>query len=182
VVNYGSGGAAEILAFVFKDLEWATIGDMQTAEKHPIASITLPTKQPSAGPDYYLVAAGCQLAAHGCRRSVDQHRRCPPGKPGDQSSAYGGSFSLALIIESPIIMRWPPRPPSAKIGHRTEAVPLHDGRQAILTALHVLVAFTPYDLVVRQIMGAGGDNRPARRLVIMTPDLVNRLPALQPGC
>ncbi len=89
-------------------------------------------------------------------------------------AAYGGVvFPLALIIEAPIIMLLAAS--TALSRDRSSYVLVRRFMMrtgAILTLLHVLVAFTPlYDVVVRGILGAPAEIvEPARLgLMIMTP-------------
>jgi hypothetical protein len=71
-------------------------------------------------------------------------------------AAYGGIvFPLALIIESPIIMLLAASTALSKDWDSFARVRrFMMGASAILTALHVLVAFTPlYDVIARQLLG-----------------------------
>ncbi len=89
-------------------------------------------------------------------------------------AAYGGIvFPLALIIESPIIMLL-----SASVALSKDRASYRKVRSymmiagGLLTALHILVAFTPlYDVVVRGLLGAPSEIvEPARTgLRIMLP-------------
>ncbi len=95
-------------------------------------------------------------------------------EPEAHLAAYGGIvFPLALIFESPIIMLlaastalskdWA----SYRLGYRFMMI-----TSAILTAIHVLVAFTPlYDIVARELLGAPEATLEPGRigLMLMTP-------------
>ena len=89
-------------------------------------------------------------------------------------AAYGGVvFPLALIVESPIIMLLAASTALSK--DRASYAKLRRfmmGTSAILTVLHMLIAFTPlYYVVVNSILGAPAEIvEPARLgLMIMTP-------------
>jgi hypothetical protein len=89
-------------------------------------------------------------------------------------AAYGGIvFSLALIIEAPIIMMLAASTALSKDWDSYQKLRrLMNGISAVLTLIHILIAFTPlYDLVVRGLIGAPDEIvEPARiGLQIMTP-------------
>jgi len=89
-------------------------------------------------------------------------------------AAYGGVvFPLALIFESPIIMLLAASTALSKDYASYQRLRAYTMRAGLaLTAIHVLVAFTPlYDIVVGQIIGAPHEIiEPARLgLMIMTP-------------
>jgi hypothetical protein len=89
-------------------------------------------------------------------------------------AAYGGVvFPLALIIESPIIMLLAASTALSKDWASYQKIRQYMmGAGALLTALHLLIAFTPlYYFVVEGIIGAPAEIvEPARiGLIIMTP-------------
>jgi hypothetical protein len=94
--------------------------------------------------------------------------------PEIQLAAYGGVvFPLALFIEAPIVMLLAASTALSKNwqAYRKVRAFMH-GASAILTSIHVLVAFTPlYDLVAGRILGIPAEVlEPARiGLMIMLP-------------
>ncbi|MBU1879587.1 MAG: hypothetical protein KJ734_11610, partial [Chloroflexi bacterium] len=89
-------------------------------------------------------------------------------------AAYGGIvFPLALIIESPIIMLLAASTALSRDWDSYRKLRRYMmGASALLTLLHLLVAFTPlYDVVVRGLLGAPAEIvEPGRiGLLIMTP-------------
>ena len=133
------------------------------------------------------MAAGCELAADGAEVPALSAVMARLPNPEINLAAYGGVvFPLALIIEAPIIMLLAASTALSKDWAsylRIRRYMMIAG--AGLTALHVLVAFTPlYYVVVRGILRRAGRDRRAgahRPDDHDAVDLVHRLPAVQPG-